>query len=52
MNLLAINTAGTDTQLALIKDNLEYLKTAGFSRHSVTLFPLLDELLSNCALNV
>ncbi len=44
MKLLAINTAGVDTQLAVIKDEQKFLKTSGFSRHSETLFPLLDDL--------
>lgn len=45
MKILAINTAGVDTQIAVIKDNEKFLKNAGFSRHSETLFPLLDDLL-------
>ena len=44
MKLLALNTAGKDTQIAFVLEEREIVKSAGFSRHSETLFPLLNEL--------
>lgn len=44
MKLLALNTAGKDTQLAFVLDEQEYTVSAGFSRHSETLFPLLNQM--------
>lgn len=44
MKLLALNTAGKNTQLGFVIDNKEYSLSAGFSRHSESLFPLLSEM--------
>ena len=46
MNLLAFNTAGLETQIALIKGAEVFLKQSAFSRHSENLFPLLEDLMS------
>ena len=45
MNLLAFNTAGLETQIALIKGAEVFLKQSAFSRHSENLFPLLEDLM-------
>ncbi len=45
MKVLSLNTTGIGTQISLINDGKEFFVDAGFSKHSETLFPLLENLL-------
>lgn len=47
MNILCLNTVGVGTQLALQKEGKSDYVDAGFSRHSETLFPLLEKFLAD-----
>lgn len=46
MKVLSINTTGAGTQLSLCCDEKEFFVDAGFSKHSETLFPLIEGLMS------
>lgn len=47
MKVLSINTTGVGTQISLTVDNQDYFVDAGFSKHSETLFPLIEKLLDD-----
>lgn len=47
MNILCINTVSVGTQFALQKDGKATFVDAGFSKHSETLFPLLERFLTD-----
>ena len=46
MKVLALNTAGRETQIAVVEQNSEFLQESSFSRHSENLFPLLENTLA------
>jgi len=52
MKLLAFNTVGSDTQIAIYNDGNEYYKEIAFSRHSETFFPTLEGVLSELKLKI
>jgi len=45
MKILSINTTGVGTQIALRLNEEVYYVDAGFSRHSESLFPMMEDLL-------
>ncbi len=52
MKILAINTAGKETILSVEVDGKQYYKTVEFAKHSETLFPIMEEMLSSIGLEV
>lgn len=52
MKILSFNTTGVGTQFALNIDGKAYFKDAGFSRHSETFFPLLEEFFEQANTNL
>ncbi|MBR4270580.1 MAG: tRNA (adenosine(37)-N6)-threonylcarbamoyltransferase complex dimerization subunit type 1 TsaB [Clostridia bacterium] len=52
MKILAINTAGKETILAIELDGKQYYKRVEFAKHSETLFPILEKTLSDIGLEL
>ncbi len=52
MKLLAFNTVGSDTQIAIELDGKQFYKEVAFSKHSEAFFPNLEEVLSNLKLKI
>jgi len=52
MKILSMNTTGVGTQLVLRLDKEVYFVDAGFSRHSESLFPMMEELLDKHNISV
>ena len=52
MKILSFNTTGVGTQFALDLDGKTFFMDAGFSKHSETFFPLLEELFKKAETNL
>ena len=52
MKMLCLNTVGVGTQLAIVNKEVQDYKSAEFSKHSETLFPLIEELMVKNELEV
>ena len=52
MKILAFNTVGPDTQIAIEVDGKQFFKTVAFSRHSESFFPNLEAELSKLKLSI